>query len=197
VTGRGLLALVGKGQVYSIDLKLGEQYVVHPSNVIGYTITSHPPLPYRFKSSGLRFQIPSLGIGKLVPDSRFLKAMRESDTWRTISAFGFAVRTWSRRTIWGDRLFLQFEGPTTILMQSRASRVSDALTTRDVNEIADTPAGTTQKAVELVARKEAEKASEAGKAPRAVNQPRFSIASVQRDGKVNIKETSDFQEVMK
>ena len=30
VTGRGLLALVGKGQVYQIMLKAGEQYVAHP-----------------------------------------------------------------------------------------------------------------------------------------------------------------------
>ena len=33
VTGRGLLALAGKGQIYSIDLKAGEQYIVHPRYV--------------------------------------------------------------------------------------------------------------------------------------------------------------------
>lgn len=33
VTGRGLLALVGKGQVFSVMLKEGEQYVVHPRYV--------------------------------------------------------------------------------------------------------------------------------------------------------------------
>lgn len=30
VTGRGVLVLAGKGQVYSIDLKAGEQYIAHP-----------------------------------------------------------------------------------------------------------------------------------------------------------------------
>lgn len=30
VTGRGLLALVGNGQLYSIELKQGEQYIAHP-----------------------------------------------------------------------------------------------------------------------------------------------------------------------
>lgn len=30
VTGRGLLALVGNGQLYSIELKDGEQYIAHP-----------------------------------------------------------------------------------------------------------------------------------------------------------------------
>lgn len=104
VTGRGLLALVGKGQVYSIDVKSGEQYVVHPSNVIGYTITSKPPLPYRFKSSALRLQVPKLSLGSLLPDSKFWRTMRESPTWRNISAFAFTVRTWSRRTMFGDRV---------------------------------------------------------------------------------------------
>lgn len=30
ITGRGLIALVGQGQVYSVELKQGEQYIVHP-----------------------------------------------------------------------------------------------------------------------------------------------------------------------
>jgi uncharacterized protein (AIM24 family) len=33
VTGRGLVALVGKGQVYQITLKEGEEYVAHPGFV--------------------------------------------------------------------------------------------------------------------------------------------------------------------
>lgn len=34
VTGRGLMALVGNGQLYSIELKAGEQYIVHPRFVV-------------------------------------------------------------------------------------------------------------------------------------------------------------------
>jgi hypothetical protein len=45
------------------------------------------------------------------------------------------------------QLFLQFRGPTTLLLQSRSSRLSDSLTTRDINEIADSPAGATQEVV--------------------------------------------------
>lgn len=33
VTGRGLLALVGDGQVYSVTLKAGEQWIAHPRSV--------------------------------------------------------------------------------------------------------------------------------------------------------------------
>lgn len=30
VTGRGLVALAGAGQIYQVSLRPGEQYVVHP-----------------------------------------------------------------------------------------------------------------------------------------------------------------------
>lgn len=40
-----------------------------------------------------------------------------------------------------NQLFLQFEGPATLLVQSRASRVRDILSDKEVNEIADAPAG--------------------------------------------------------
>lgn len=35
------------------------------------------------------------------------------------------------------QLFLQFHGPTTILLQTRAARIRDVLTSETVNEIAD------------------------------------------------------------
>jgi hypothetical protein len=33
VTGRGLLALVGDGQVNSVELRAGEQWIAHPRSV--------------------------------------------------------------------------------------------------------------------------------------------------------------------
>ncbi|KKA23028.1 Altered inheritance of mitochondria protein 24, mitochondrial Precursor [Rasamsonia emersonii CBS 393.64] len=147
VTGRGLLALVGNGQIYSVELKAGEQYVAHPSNVIAYTITSNPPRPYRFKSTSLRFQVPEVRLPEIFARSRFIRDMTASDTWKTSMKILHTIRTWARRTIWGDRLFLQFEGPATILVQSRAARVRDVLSDREVNEIADAPAGATYNAL--------------------------------------------------
>ncbi|KAI6868078.1 hypothetical protein KC318_g19360, partial [Hortaea werneckii] len=38
-------------------------------------------------------------------------------------------------------LFLHFTGPTQILLQSRGNSLRDSLSNRDVNEIADSPAG--------------------------------------------------------
>ncbi|EKD14228.1 uncharacterized protein L3040_003633 [Drepanopeziza brunnea f. sp. 'multigermtubi'] len=186
ITGRGLVALAGPGQVYQISLKAGEEYVAHPGNVVAYTITQHPPLPYRLRSSDIRFQIPSLGVGGLMQKIKFFRVMKESDTWRAITNLMFTLRTAARRTIWGDRLFLKFHGPTTILMSSRASRISDVLTSRDVNEIADTEAGIVQKAVTLASKP---KDSEEGTAKQFTDVPTgFHTAEVSRDGKVKFED---------
>jgi len=125
---------------------------VHPSNVVAYTQTAHPPLPYRFRSTTLKLQIPSLA--SYLPDTRFFREMRKTATWKFLSSTAFTLRTWARRSIWGDRLFLQFQGPTTLLLQSRGSHISDSLTSRDINEIADAPAGSVHEAVTLDLSKE-------------------------------------------
>ncbi len=180
ITGRGLVAVAGPGLVYQITLKPGEDYVAYPGNVVAYTVTQNPPLPYRFKSANLRFQIPNLGLGYLVPDTKFFRVMRESATWRGLTKLLFNLRTAARRTIWGDRLFLQFRGPTTILLSSRASRISDVLTARDINEIADSPAGTVQSAVTLSTKP----MDEPLETKRADTPTGFHVASVSKDGKV-------------
>ncbi|KAF1985505.1 mitochondrial protein Fmp26 [Aulographum hederae CBS 113979] len=151
ITGRGLVALVGRGQIYQVQLHPDEEYVAHPSHVLAYTVNPSPPLPYRFSSSNiLRFQIPpSLDPSSFFSRIKFFRVMSETPTWRTFMRIVYALRTWSRRTIWGDRLFVQFKGPGTVLLQSRGSRISDILTTRDVNEIADAPAGAVADAVKL------------------------------------------------
>ncbi|KAH1493418.1 Altered inheritance of mitochondria protein 24, mitochondrial [Aspergillus fumigatus] len=144
VTGRGLLALVGAGQLYSVELKAGEQYIVHPSNVVAYTMTSNPPRPYRFKSTTLKFQVPGLkSLPNIFQSSKFIRDMADSDTWKTTMNILHKIRTWSRMTIWGDRLFLQFDGPTKILLQTRGPRINDIMSAREINEIADTPRGLT------------------------------------------------------
>ena len=125
VTGRGLLALVGKGQIYQLVLKDGEEYVAHPrfvsssvtvelsltsnSNVVAYTLTQHPPLPYRLKSSSLRFEVPRINIGGIIPDTKLFQFMRGSGIWKFVTSFLFTLRTWSRRTIWGDRVWSRLD----------------------------------------------------------------------------------------
>jgi hypothetical protein len=185
VTGRGLVALAGPGQTYQITLKSGEEYVVHPGNVVAYTITQNPPLPYRLKSSNLRFQAPNLGVGSYLQTIKFFRVMTHTDTWKGIGNLLYYLRTSARRTIWGDRLFLKFHGPITMLMSSRASRISDVLTSRDVNEIADTPAGVVQEAVTLAVKPKEAVKKEFSDVPTG-----FRMAEVSRDGQVKFKDVT-------
>lgn len=205
VTGRGLLALAGQGQVYSIELAEGESYVVHPSNILAYTASSPTPLPqpYRFKSTNIRLQIP-LQLGNFFPSSKFIETLKTSKTYKFIANSFLRIRTWSRRTIWGDRLFLQFRGPTTLLIQSRAPRVSDVLSTQEVNEIADAPAGVVREAIAGAqtpnrlddTRSGIEGALEAAAiSPAASKQPKLSVASINSDGKVSFAATQNFEQV--
>ncbi|KAJ9603686.1 Altered inheritance of mitochondria protein 24, mitochondrial [Cladophialophora chaetospira] len=187
LTGRGLVALAGQGQVYSVELAEGEKYIVHPSNVLAYTASSPSPAPqpFRFKSTSIRFQIP-LQLGNWFPSSRFVQTLKTSSTYKFAANALYTIRTWSRRTIWGDRLFLQFQGPATLLIQSRAARVNDVLTAQDVNEIADSPAGAVQEAVASAGstRPALSAPGSLGAVPVAPSQPKLSTASVNRDGKV-------------
>ncbi|KJK64752.1 Mitochondrial biogenesis AIM24 [Aspergillus parasiticus SU-1] len=203
VTGRGLLALVGTGQLYQVEVKAGEQYIVHPSNVVAYTMTNNPPRPYRFKSTTLKFQVPGLkGLPSFIQDSKFIRDMSGSDTWKTAMNIFHKIRTWSRMTIWGDRLFLQFDGPATILLQTRGPRINEVLTSHEVNEIASAPRGLTigpakpaeekKPSADEEYRKAAEEAVNAAPAPtRTVEQleqevrgSAQSIATLTKEGKV-------------
>ncbi|KAG9231435.1 mitochondrial biogenesis AIM24-domain-containing protein [Amylocarpus encephaloides] len=195
IMGRGLVALAGPGQIYQITLKAGEQYVAHPGNVVAYTLTQHPPLPYRFKSSNIRFQVPNLGFISFLSNIKFFRVMKETDTWRGLTNILFNLRTSARRTIWGDRLFVQFHGPTTILLSSRASRISDVLTSRDVDEIADSPAGAVQAVVTLASKPKQDPSSSQ---KQGTDVPTgFHIAEVSRNGKVKFEEVQDVKPFVK
>ena len=99
----------------------------------------------------------------------------------------YTVRTWTRRSVWGDRLFLRFEGPANILLQSRGNSLTEALTTRDINEIADAPAGAVQVA------RQPKPSSTSGDANAAPSVPststKLSYASIKQDGKVEFAQS--------
>lgn len=147
LTGRGLAAVSAPGQVYQLTLGEGEEFVAHPGSVVAYSVSRAAPRPFRFKSSSFRLQVPS--VSRFLPEMAWVKAVRESAVYKFIGRMLFGLRTMARRTIWGDRLFLQFKGPTTILMSSRGVRVADVLNNREVNEIADAPTGAVQEALEV------------------------------------------------
>lgn len=81
----------------------------------------------------------------------------------------------------------------TLLMSSRASRISDVLTARDINEIADSPAGTVQSAVTL-----ASKPIEEPEPKRPADVPTgFHVASVSKGGKVRFEDAENLGDFKK
>jgi hypothetical protein len=80
------------------------QMLTRRSNVVAYTASTTPPLPYRFKSSSIRLQVPDLGLGTLVQKVSFFRTMGDSATWRALATTYYTLKTWMRRTVWGDRV---------------------------------------------------------------------------------------------
>jgi hypothetical protein len=81
--------------------------------------------------------------------------MEATKTWRALATGYYTLKTW---------LFLRFEGPTTMLLQSRGSRISDVLSLRDVSEIAESPPGAVD---DTIARKIKEEIKSIGDGTRA------------------------------
>lgn len=137
ITGRGLFAIAGNGSIAQIVLDSGENYIAHPrsanpsdeflaltcspSNVVGYSMNRYPPLPYRLKASSFRLQIPDLGLPTLLPDMKFFRVMRESKTWIAVTRTAHSLRTWFRRSIWGDRVSAESKFPSKVTLMFTSS----------------------------------------------------------------------------
>ena len=94
--------------------------------------------------------------------------------------------TQSRQNPNGHQLFLQFYGPTTILLQTRASRIRDVLTSENVKEVADMqPAWNLSQERSLVD----SGVPQAG-SPVTIKAPRMSTASIGTDGKVTFEQAA-------
>lgn len=199
LTGRGMAALAAPGQIYQVTLTSGEELVVHPSHVVAYSVDRNAPLPFRFRSSAIRLSIPALPE-RFVPQalSKFWKDTKQTAVYRFIARVLFSLRTITRRSIFGDRLFLQFKGPTTILMSSRGARITDVLTKEDVNEIADVEAGVASRAVDQLAKPKVETeavTTEASTPAGAAEKPSaIHVATVGKDGKVEFEDTKDLKD---
>lgn len=169
------------------------------SNVVAYSMGSNPPRPYRFKSTTLKFQVPGLkSLPALVQNTQFIKTMADTDAWKTAMKVFHRLRTWSRRTIWGDRLFLQFQGPSTILLQSRGARVNEILSSREVDELASAPRGLTILPTESAGKQQATGAEESaaknvpgsrtiGDIEQEIEGVSQSIAVLTKEGKVTFE----------
>lgn len=91
------------------------------------------------------------------------------------------------------QLFLQFHGPSTILLQSQASRLADILSSDEVNEIANTPPGAVQAAMKELSAKDKprDSAVQEPKLTESISAPRMNIASIGPDRKVTFEATKE------
>jgi hypothetical protein len=194
LTGRGLAALSAPGHIYQLTLGEGEEFVAHPGSVVAYSVSRNAPQPFRFKGTSLRLQVPSLT--SWIPEMEFMKTVRNSGVYKFLARTLHNSRTMARRTIWGDRLFLQFKGPTTILMSSRGVRVADVLSREQVNEIADAPAGVLPSAVEL-ANRPAEGVQNPEKSGEQDTASKLHLGSTQKDGKAVFEDNKDLKEFVR
>ena len=110
------MALVGAGQVYRVDLAVGEEFVLHPKAVLAYCLpegrrAEHVRLPM------VRVQVPRVGlrVGAWVAGLAWVKVLRGTKGWEVVRRVVGAVRT----VVFGDRGFWRFVGPATVLLQSR------------------------------------------------------------------------------
>lgn len=196
LTGRGLAALSAPGQIYQLTLSEGEEFVAHPGSVVAYPISRDAPKPFQLKSSSLRLQLPSLV--SWLPKSSALTKLRSQSAYQALSRSLFGLWTTIKRAIWGDRLFLHFKGPATILMSSRGVRAADILTREQVNEVAAAPTGSLALALEPHAVDEGQ--TMGSTEPKKMEQQpptAIHVASVHNDGKVVFEEAKDLKEFVR
>ncbi|KAI5806148.1 mitochondrial biogenesis AIM24-domain-containing protein [Geopyxis carbonaria] len=134
VSGRGLVALVGRGQIYQLVLKPGEEYTVHASALLAYAAAR--PAQVWLPTAVGRLQVPRAPqwLARRVAALEVVKTVTGSEAWRRVAGAVWAVRSWSRRTIMGERAFLRFQGPGTILLQSRTARLRDVIERDEIRD---------------------------------------------------------------
>ncbi|GAO46422.1 hypothetical protein SAICODRAFT_75258 [Saitoella complicata NRRL Y-17804] len=202
LTGRGQVALTAPGQIFQINLEAGESYLLSPSNLLAYSATSSSPsspTPYRLQSSAQRMfnlQVPSLSGLVKIPESDFLSQVQTSTAFKTAAKLWTKARAWTRRTIYGDKQFQKFEGPATILVQSRARGFTDIISTRQVSEMAELTPGAAQSlearfTTSATGKDELEESNR--ESERANYAGTLKVATV-KDGRVVLEDTPNFEE---
>lgn len=120
ISGRGQVVLAVSGDSFRLDLSEGEDYIVHSNNILAYTQSSIPTT-FRLRSKPFSFTIPALRLPTFLSNIEFFRVMRKTDTWKGIKTLFWKIRIWSRKSVWGDRQFLHFQGPASVVIQSRGT----------------------------------------------------------------------------
>lgn len=199
ITGRGLVALAGRGQVYQVALKEGEEFAVRQESLLAYSAAGRRPVAERLGWAGWALQVPAWvrdpwSVRERVAGLEWVKAVTGSSVWAWLRRMRWTAKT----AVYGDRQFLRFVGPATVLLQSRTGgRLRDLVSREEMRECAEgemrLPVASRKTVVETV--KQAEKAveKEAVQTPARVSHSGTLKKVTVRDGKVEF-EDSDFKE---
>ncbi|KAI4210179.1 MAG: hypothetical protein LQ351_006933 [Letrouitia transgressa] len=131
ITGRGLLAIAGRGSISQIKLEVNENYVVHPRLQPYFRSTVAIQAP--------NFFISTAGSGPWIV--HFTRSNRAFPDRARIIYLAINGTLPVQFTNLVKETYLGRSRPVTILLQTRGGKSTDILTTRDINDIADTPAG--------------------------------------------------------
>ncbi|KAK7205206.1 mitochondrial biogenesis AIM24-domain-containing protein [Myxozyma melibiosi] len=226
LSGRGEVAIVGKGQIYQVTLQdETEEFAVHPANVVAYTsnLPAAKPTPYRLRHTRMRLQVPKLTswFSKFLPSSSSassspspLSSFSESKSGAFLSRAWYKTKSAIRTFIWGEELFFKFKGPCTVLVQSRAPRLADVIPGAEAREVyeyarvqpssfAPAPAAAVASATAAtevggVTTEEGDVVLEDAKKPgNASNGGHLKVASVDASGKVEFRSVDNFKEFIK
>lgn len=122
LTGRGSAVVSGNGQIYQLVLQRGDTYVLHPSNVIAYAASCPRPESVKLRVPlGVELRKPRFQLKSFFLRYEFFRVMSRTETFGYLVSAVSAVKRLGRRLVWGDQLYVRFTGPTTVLLQSRAS----------------------------------------------------------------------------
>lgn len=119
LTGRGSAVVAGNGQIYQVVLQPGESYIVNAQHIIGYAESCPEPQQIKLQSLSISLtrRLPSLS--NFLLKYEFFRVMSVQPFWIYTKRFGKYIRKLVKTAIWGDQSFVRFQGPTTILLQSR------------------------------------------------------------------------------
>ncbi|KAI5821135.1 mitochondrial biogenesis AIM24-domain-containing protein [Pyronema omphalodes] len=140
VMGRGLVALIGRGQVYQLQLKEGEEFIIHDRSLLAYSAAGQHPTTQRLAMTQMRFQIPyiNFSLQEQLGKVDLVQQIRASGAWKAAAKAWWKLKV----AVQGDRQFRKFYGPVTILLQSRTgNRWKDMISKEEVGELADLETG--------------------------------------------------------
>ena len=138
VSGRGLVALAGRGQVYQVVLAAAEEFSVRKESLLAYSAAGRRPEMARLGWTGWGLQVPRWardpwGVRARVQELPWVGTVGASRVWGWVARARWALKT----ALWGEREFLRFVGPATVLLQSRTGgRLRDMLSREDMDETA-------------------------------------------------------------